>query len=118
MTTEDDDKIPLLGDDEYRGREGHRRRAKQRLLTAPHASDDILDYSERHGKVHQVQFKITPLAAKVGEQTAALFNLSLSQYSKAVLYHNLGLTSEPLDRRCKPKRKKRQLERDDEGEDS
>jgi hypothetical protein len=118
MTAEDDDKIPILGDSEYRSRVDRRKRPMQRVLTSPHVSDDILSESELHGKVHAVQFKITPLAAKVGEQTAQLYNLSLSQYSKALLYHALGLTSEPLDRRRKPKRKKRQLEREDEEEDS
>jgi hypothetical protein len=77
-----------------------RRRAKQRLLTSPHVSDDLLDEWERHGKVHQIQFKVSPFVAKIGEETAALFNLSLSQYTKCLLYANLGIF-ESIDRRRK-----------------
>lgn len=79
-----------------------RRRAKQRLLTAPHVSDDSLGISERHGKAHQIQFKVSPFVAKIGEETAVLFNLSLSQYTKCLLYANLGIF-ESIDRRRKRK---------------
>ncbi len=46
-----------------------------------------------------MQFRISPFAAKTGEEVAVLFNLSLSQYAKAVLYRDLGLVFEPIDRR-------------------
>jgi len=79
----------------------HRRRAKQRLLTAPYVESNNFDPFKSHEKPHQVQFKVTPFAKKIGEETALLFGLSLSQYCKALLYLNLGLVSEPLDRRRK-----------------
>lgn len=96
-----DDKTPLPGSIEYHNRSDKRKRAKERLLTSPYVSDDILEESQRHGKVHQIQFKISPFVAKVGEEVADLFNMSLSQYCKALLYLNLGLVNEPLDRRRK-----------------
>ena len=89
---------------EYHVHADARRLSKQRLLTSPHVESenfDALQPKPTHGKVHQVQFKVTPFAQKVGEEIAALFNLSLSQYCKALLYANLGLVSEPLDRRRK-----------------
>lgn len=79
-----------------------RRRAKQRLMTAPHVTEEILDDSQHHGKAHQVQFKVSPLVAEVGEKVAKLYGLSLSQFSKALLYQNLAIY-EPTDRRRKKK---------------
>jgi hypothetical protein len=96
---EKDGKQPIRLNGEYHTRVDKRRRAKQRLLTAPHVESNNYDPFGPHEKVHQVQFKISPFATKVGEEAAALFNLSLSQYCKALLYLNLGLVSEPLDRR-------------------
>jgi hypothetical protein len=102
----DDKEEPTSGCNEYRSHGDRRKRAKERLLTSPHVSDDILGESQRHGKAHQVQFKISPFAQKVGEEIAALFNLSLSQYCKALLYLNLGLVGERLDRRRRPRKVK------------
>lgn len=96
-------KEPRLRNSEYHSclhDEDRRRRAKQRLLTAPHVESNNFDYSEKHGKAHQVQFKVSPFVQKVGEEVAALFNLSLSQYCKALLYSNLGIF-ESIDRRRK-----------------
>ena len=87
---------------EYRDR---RKRAKEWLLTSPYVNDHILTESERHGKSWQIQFKVSPFAAKVGEEVAALYNLSLSQFCKALLYDHLGLISEPLDRRRRRKKR-------------
>jgi len=101
MSAKNGDKTPETN--EYHSHEDRRRRAKQRLLTSPYVSDDILGESQRHGKPHQVQFKITPFAEKVGREVAALFGMSLSQYTKALLYLNLGLIFEPVDRRRKRK---------------
>jgi len=103
VTAENNDKVPRLGNNEYHSHEDRRRRAKQRLLTAPYIESNNFDLSRKHGKVHQIQFKITPFAHKVGEEVAALFGMSLSQYCKAVLYLNLGLIFEPVDRRRKRK---------------
>jgi hypothetical protein len=104
-TAEKSEEEPMSSANEYYSREDRRKRSKQRLLPSPHVSDDILDESQRHGKVHQVQFKVSPFVAKVGEETAALFNLSLSQYTKCLLYQNLGIF-EPIDRRRKNKKQK------------
>jgi len=97
------DKEPTPRKSEYHSclhDEDRRRRAKQRLLTAPYVESDNLDYSEKHGKAHQVQFKVSPFVQKAGEEVASVFNLSLSQYTKALLYSNLGIF-ESTDRRRK-----------------
>ncbi len=87
---------------EYQDR---RRRKQEHLLTAPYAQVKILDPVPGMDKGHHaaVQFKISPFARKVGDEVAALFGLSLSQYAKAVLYLNLGLVTESIDRRRKPR---------------
>jgi hypothetical protein len=103
MTAKNNDTTPLPESSEYHNHEDRRRRAKQRLLTAPYIDSKNFEAFERHGKVHQVQFKITPFAHKIGIETAALFGMSLSQYCKALLYLNLGLVFEPVDRRRKRK---------------
>lgn len=104
MTNEDSSEAPTLSQDEYITRVDHRRRQKERLLNAPFIEADNLDAFERHGKDHadrHVQFRISPFAEKVGSEVAALFGMSLSQYAKAVLYRDLGLIFEPIDRRRK-----------------
>lgn len=101
--TESSDKEPTPSKSEYHSRlhdEDRRRRAKQRLLTAPHVESNNYDPFKPHGKVHQVQFKVSPFVQKIGEEVAALFNLSLSQYCKALLYSNLGIF-ESTDKRRK-----------------
>jgi len=103
MSVENSDKTSRLSSIEYHNHEDRRRRAKQRLLTSPYVESNNFRLPQAHGKVHQVQFKITPFAEKVGREVAALFNMSLSQYTKAVLYLNLGLIFEPVDRRRKRK---------------
>ena len=100
MTVKNSDKASIQETNEY---QDHRRRAKQRLLTAPYVESNNFDPFKKHDKVHQVQFKITPFAQKIGAEVAALFGMSLSQYAKAVLYLNLGLVFEPVDRRKKRK---------------
>jgi len=117
MTTENSDKTPTPRNSEYHSREDHRKRAKQRLLTTPYMNPNNFEELEEHGKVHQVQFKITPFAHKVGEEVAALFGMSLSQYCKAVLYLNLGLVFEPIDRRRRSWKQKKRLEDDEFGEE-
>jgi hypothetical protein len=103
MNDENSEKTPRLSPIEYHNHMDRRRRAKQRLLTSPYIADDNFCPFKKHEKPHQVQFKITPFAEKVGVEVAALFNMSLSQYCKAVLYLNLGLVFEPVDRRRKRK---------------
>jgi hypothetical protein len=103
MSDENSEKIPRLNSIEHHNHEDRRRRAKQRLLTSPYIADDNFCPFKKHEKPHQIQFKITPFAEKVGSEVAALFSMSLSQYCKAVLYLNLGLIFEPVDRRRKRK---------------
>ena len=68
-------------------------------MNAPYAESNNFESSKLHGKDHHVQFRISPFAEKVGAEVAALFNMPLSQYAKAVLYRDLGLVFEPIDRR-------------------
>jgi len=108
---ENSDKTPVPATIEYKNQRrpqirvytDRRKLPTQRLLTAPHVDSNNFEDLRRHGKVHQIQFKITPFAHKVGEEVAALFGMSLSQYTKALLYLNLGLIFEPVDRRRKKK---------------
>jgi len=93
------DKASTLGNNEYITRADRRLRKKERLLNAPYVESNNFSPFKPHGKDHHVQFRISPFAEKVGSEVAALFNMSLSQYAKAVLYHNLGLVFEPIDRR-------------------
>ncbi len=93
------DKTSNSASNEYINREDRRRRKTERLLNAPYGDSDNLRLARVHGKDHHVQFRISPFAEKVGSEVAALFSMSLSQYTKAILYLNLGLVFEPVDRR-------------------
>jgi len=107
MSTENNDETSRLGSNEYISRVDRRRRTKERLLNAPFIESNNFSPFEKHGKDHHVQFRISPFAEKVGSEVAAIFNMSLSQYCKAILYLNLGLTGEPVDRRRRPVDKRR-----------
>jgi len=95
------DKASRPGSNGYINRGDRRRRQKERLLDAPYDESNNFDPFNFHGKDHKVQFRISPFAQKVGSEVAALFGMTLYQYAKAVLYHNLGLVFEPIDRRKK-----------------
>jgi hypothetical protein len=58
-----------------------------------------LGRDEKYGRRRQVSFRIGPLAEERLKQHAELFNLKSSEYTKAVLYRDLGIFSEPLDQR-------------------
>ena len=92
------EETPSPASNEYIDR---RRRKQERLLTAPYSDSNNSGSFPHHGKHHKpaIQFKISPFAEKVGAEVATLFGMSLSQYAKAVLYLNLGLVFEPIDRR-------------------
>jgi hypothetical protein len=112
MTAEKSVKDPRLGNNEYRSYEDRRRRKKQHLLNAPYVESDFFGSPRVHGENRggYIQFRVTPFARKVIEEVAFLFNMSTSQYAKAVLYRDLGLVFEPVDRRRKsPLKKKRVL---------
>lgn len=104
MSHKNSDKTSRLSPIEYHIHEDRRHRQKEHLLTSPYIESNNFGSFKAHGKVHQVQFKITPFAHKVGEEVAALFGMSLSQYCKALLYLNLGLVFEPVDRRRKKRK--------------
>ena len=53
----------------------------------------------RKSKRHQISFRIDPAAKEKLEKVARLFNLSPSQYVKALLYKDLGIFHIPIDRR-------------------
>lgn len=102
----DESKESTPSQDEYITRTDRRRRQKERLLNAPFIESNNFDSFERDGKHHgdrHVQYRISPFAEKVGSEVAALFGMSLSQYAKAVLFRDLGLIFEPIDRRRKTK---------------
>lgn len=66
----------------------------------------------------QITFRISDLAKQRLEQASSLFNLTPAQYVKAVLYRDLGIWNEPIDRRKvkHPGHKLSTWERDDEEE--
>ena len=65
----------------------------------------------KYGKRRQITFRIGPIAEDRLKQVAALFNMRPTEYVKALLYKDLGVFNEPLDRRRRSWKKKRlQLE--------
>jgi hypothetical protein len=74
---------------------------------------------EKYGKRRQITFRVGPLAQERLKQAAALFNMKPCEYAKAVLYKDLGVFDEPLDRRRSTwkKQKKRQLQDEEFGEE-
>jgi len=54
----------------------------------------------------QISFRLTERAYERLKQGAELFNMEPSQYTKAVLYRELGLFQEPIDQRHRIWRKK------------
>jgi len=117
MTAKNSDKIPTPGNSEYKTHVDRRRRQKQRLLNAPYVESNNLSPFKNHGKDHHVQFRISPFAEKIGSEVAALFGMSLSQYCKAILYLNLGLVFEPVDRRRRGWKQKKRSEDEEFGEE-
>jgi hypothetical protein len=93
------EKTPTLATNEYSNHVDRRRRQKEHLLNAPYVESDNFASPKRHGEDHHVQFRVSPFAEKVGSEVADLFCMSFSQYAKAVLYRDLGLVFEPIDRR-------------------
>ena len=54
---------------------------------------------EKYGKRRQITFRIGPIAQDRLERAAELFDMKPGQYAKALLYKDLGVFNEPLDRR-------------------
>ena len=61
---------------------------------------------QRKEKRYQITFRISKLAKERLEMVAELFNMRPSQYVKALLYKDLGLFQEPIDRRRRSWRRK------------
>jgi len=61
----------------------------------------------KYGKRRQITFRIGPIAEDRLRQVAALFNMRPTEYVKALLYKDLGVFNEPLDRRRRSWKKKR-----------
>jgi len=72
--------------------------------------------SEKYGKRIQITFRITPVAMDRLERAAGLFRMTPGEYTKAVLYRDLGVFDEPLDqrRRAWKHKKKQQLVEEEE----
>lgn len=72
--------------------------------------------SEKYGKRIQITFRITAVAMDRLERASALFRMTPGEYTKAVLYRDLGVWEEPLDhrRRAFRRKKKQQLIEEEE----
>jgi len=74
-----------------------------------------VSYSIDHGKRRQITFRISEVAQDRLQRAASLFNMKPAEYAKAVLYRDLGVFDEPLDkRRRRYKEKQRREEWEDE----
>jgi len=75
-----------------------------------------LGIDEKYGKRIQITFRITPVAMDRLERAAGLFRMTPGEYTKAVLYRDLGVFEEPLDqrRRAWKHKKKQQLVEEEE----
>lgn len=69
---------------------------------------------EKYGKKRlQVSFRISDLAETRLQERADLFGLAPTQYAKAVLYKDLGVFGEPLDRRRRSFQRRRRAEEEE-----
>jgi hypothetical protein len=71
---------------------------------------------EKYGKRRQITFRIGPIAQERLERAAELFDMKPGQYAKAVLYRDLGVFNEPLDRRRRTWKRRRRLQQQEEEE--
>jgi hypothetical protein len=68
-------------------------------------------------KRRQITFRIGPLCLERLEKVAELFNMTASQYAKAILYREMQVFSESPDNRRRMKKKKlKKVETKDPGE--
>jgi len=58
----------------------------------------------KYGRRHQLTIRIGPIAADRLRQVAETFDMKPATYVKALIYKDLGIFNEPLDR-CKRSRK-------------
>jgi hypothetical protein len=75
-----------------------------------------LDYGKGQ-KRRQITFRIGPLCLERLEKVAELFNMTASQYAKALLYREMQVFCESMDNRRRVKKKKlKKVETEDAGE--
>ena len=73
--------------------------------------------SEKYGKRRQITFRIGPVAEERLRQVADLFDMKPSQYVKSLLYKDLGIFNEALDKRKRAWQQARELpEEEEEGD--
>lgn len=75
-------------------------------MRAKRGFSEKLSLTGKRRKRIQITYRITETAMLRLEQVAQLFGMKPGQYAKAVLYRDLGLFLEPIDRR-KIKRERR-----------
>ena len=73
---------------------------------------EVIETMEKYGKRRVVHYRVPENVWDRLKQVAELFNLSPSQYAKAVLYLHLNMLNVPLDRRRRTWKRKvrRELE--------
>lgn len=83
------------------------------LTLAKGGAIEKMSSAQKYGKRHQISFRITELAWERLQEVAKLFGLSEPHYVKAMLYRELGLFSQPIDRRKRSYRRRRRRELDE-----
>lgn len=64
----------------------------------------------KYGKRHQITIRIGSIAADRLRQVAETFDMKPATYVKALIYKDLGIFNEPLDRRKRRRRHKQVME--------
>ena len=64
----------------------------------------------KYGKRRQITIRIGPIAADRLRQVAELFDMKPATYVKALIYKDLGIFNEPLDRRKRRRSRKPVME--------
>lgn len=64
----------------------------------------------KYGKRHQLTIRIGPIAVDRLKQVAETFDMKPATYVKALIYKDLGIFNEPLDRRKRWSRRKPVME--------
>lgn len=73
-----------------------------------------MSYSKDHEKRRQITYRISEVAEDRLQRAASLFNMKPAEYAKAVLYRDLGVFDEPLDKRRRRYKEKQRLQEEEE----
>ena len=73
-----------------------------------------MSYSIDHGKRRQITFRISEVVQDRLQRAANLFNMKPAEYAKAVLYRDLGVFDEPLDKRHRRYKEKQRQQKQEE----